>query len=170
VALKQPVAMAFALMAGAAVSQQGQREESFLATRKAVDVYRMQGSETLYRTAGCQVHALLTPSRLSEADGRTMLVFGAPELARCRLTDRLHPAHLEQGRYTVRLTLDGEDWYGIDGTQLRLKTIGCERLANNEAAVLMLRHEATGVVEFITGNACQTDGVYSAAPASDRRR
>ena len=153
--------MVVAFLPITAPAQSAFKEKPFSVTSRGADVYGIQGGEDLLLTTRCKVHALVTPSQLKRVQDGVALVFGEPELARCRLRDILRRVPLAEGRYSVRLTLDSDDWYWIEGAAQRLRTVGCERLAKLEPALLFQANDGTGIVDFASGNSCVADGIFS---------
>lgn len=71
---------------------------------------------------------------------------------------------LKTGRYSIKVTRDDDNWYGIVAKKMALDTDGCLSLVENMQASLQMNEDGTGVL-ILPGadEKCTVDGVYSQA-------
>ncbi len=160
--------------------------ENIAVTRKIADLYAVNGDNLLLLTNDCDVYALAAPAQLLSDSGRMVLRFNnskdaaaktaaakasaskpataaatsAATSTDCDLRDMVVPQQAPRGRFHVQLSYDSPDWYAIAGTNLLLRTVGCERRSGNEPAVWFQPMEGKGVIEYRSGLPCTSDGVF----------
>ncbi|WP_418314693.1 hypothetical protein [Piscinibacter sakaiensis] len=185
-ALVSAINLALAIVLTIAAQPATAQAESVTVTRKTADLYGVMGDDVLLMTAGCDVYALATPAKLQPEGGRMVLRFdggnpGAasdpatrpaqtPGAPACALRDMLKPQAMPWGRYEVRLSYDSPDWYEIEGTSLLLRTVGCQRRSSREPAVWFQPMEGKGVIEYRSGAACNSDGVFGSVRRKAREQ
>ncbi len=154
------VALVLATLAWPAAAVAQDLSGRYVVSRKAPNVYAAQNQSLLFLTDDCNVFVYGEPARLSGFLGGRMIEFERDSSPRCDVMAVMQRSRVKAGRYQVRVLSDVDDWYAVDNSELRIRTLGCQRLADLDPAVLFLGADGAGVVEFMTGNACSVEGVY----------
>lgn len=128
-------------------------------TRKGNNLYGVADRRMVIHTRRCREPARGALATLQTGARTGVLVFGGGG-ARCVVRAVYGPAESQPGKYTVRVTRDGDDWYAVDGNGTFLRTTRCLAIVVAQEAVLSLRGEG-GTLEFPDGQECTLEGVYS---------
>ena len=73
-------------------------------------------------------------------------------------------AQLEAGKYSIKVSRDDDNWYGIVGKNMALNTSGCLSLVDDMQASLQMNADGTGILSIPDADEkCAVEGVYSKA-------
>jgi len=71
---------------------------------------------------------------------------------------------LKAGKYSIKVSREDDNWYGIVAKKMALNTNGCLSLVDNMQANLQINEDGTGVLSLPEADEeCIVDGVYSKA-------
>ena len=71
---------------------------------------------------------------------------------------------LKAGKYSIKVSREDDNWYGIVAKKMALNTNGCLSLVDNIQANLQINEDGTGILSLPEADEeCTVDGVYSQA-------
>ena len=128
--------------------------------RVGINLYQVAQPRLFVRTEDCDERPQSGAAELQKEGGSASLVFSEPAV-RCKVRDILTPAKVDDGEFTVRLTLDQtQNWYQVTDSDLYLNTVGCFSRTFSEIAVLTMDRGGTGRIRFPDGRGCSVLRAY----------
>lgn len=137
--------------------------------RQGSNLYSVNGQQVLIRTQNCYEYGYGTDAVL-HVDGYWgalgavgSLIFTDDNTA-CGVAGVYTPSYESAGEYSVSVSEEGDNWYGIEGTSLYIQTSLCVNYVYDENAVLKLSGFGSGTLYFLDSNSsCNVSGIYSVA-------
>ncbi|WP_140637490.1 hypothetical protein [Methylibium rhizosphaerae] len=129
-------------------------------TRKASNVYRVDGKSITIQTRYCYVYAYSEEALLKSSGYGGELIF-IDSRDKCDVKAIYGKSEPSPGKYAVRVTHESDDWYEVQGTGSYLQTSACLSLALGQEAFLSLQAGGFGRIVFDDGQSCVVEGVYT---------
>lgn len=130
-------------------------------TRKAQNLYSIDGKRLLIQTRYCYVYAYSESAILKTTTDE--LVF-LDSHDKCDIKAVYGTTSQKIGKYAVKVNREEDDWYEVWGQGLYIRTSGCIALAMMQDAILIMRGPTFGQLVFDDSNgSCMVEGVYSRA-------
>lgn len=129
-------------------------------TRKASNVYKIDGKEIIIKTRYCYVYAYSEEAIFkSSGYGGEVIFFDSKD--KCNVKAVFGVSNQQPGKYVVTVSREEDDWFEVFGTSSYIKTSSCLSLALGEEAYLTIANSGFGRLRFKDGNDCMVEGVYT---------
>lgn len=129
-------------------------------TRKASNVYRVDGKDIIIQTRYCYVYAYSEEAFFrTRGYGGEVIFFDSKQ--KCDVKGIFAAAEQTPGKYVVTLSQEDDDWYEVFGTNMYIQTASCLSRALGEEAYLTIHSSGFGTLRFADGNDCMVEGVYT---------
>jgi hypothetical protein len=129
-------------------------------TRKARNLYKVDGKEIILQTRYCYVYAYSEEAILKTSGyGGEVVFFESKD--RCDIRAAYRASKQKAGKYVVRVTHEEDDWYEVSGTDLYIKTSGCLSITLGDDAYLTISDSGLGRLRFDDGNDCMVEAIYT---------
>jgi len=129
-------------------------------TRKDSNIYMIDGEDIIIHTRYCYVYAYSEEAIFDMATYGGELVF-LESKDKCVVEAVFGRSEQISGRYAVRVSRDNNNWYEIFGSNSYIRTSNCIYLALGKEAYLTISSPGFGRLQFIDGNDCRVEGVYT---------
>eukprot|EP00388_Colpodella_angusta_P030341 GDKK01019270.1.p1 GENE.GDKK01019270.1~~GDKK01019270.1.p1 ORF type:complete len:163 (+),score=20.47 GDKK01019270.1:100-588(+) len=129
-------------------------------TRKASNVYKIDGKDIIIQTRYCYVYAYSEEAIFKTSGyGGEVIFFDSKD--KCDVKAVFGVSKQKPGKYVVTVSREEDDWFEIFGTSSYIKTSSCLSLALGEEAYLTIANSGFGRLRFKDGNDCMVEGVYT---------
>ena len=129
-------------------------------TRKASNVYKIDGKDNIIQTRYCYVYAYSEEAIFKTSGyGGEVIFFDSKD--KCDVKAVFGVSKQKPGKYVVTVSREEDDWFEIFGTSSYIKTSSCLSLALGEEAYLTIANSGFGRLRFKDGNDCMVEGVYT---------
>lgn len=129
-------------------------------TRKASNVYKIDGKDIIIQTRYCYVYAYSEEAIFKTSGyGGEVIFFDSKE--KCDVKAVFGVSKQKPGKYVLTVSREEDDWFEIFGTSSYIKTSSCLSLALGEEAYLTIANSGFGRLRFKDGNDCMVEGVYT---------
>ena len=129
-------------------------------TRKASNVYKIDGKDIIIQTRYCYVYAYSEEAIFKTSGyGGEVIFFDSKD--KCDVKAVFGVSKQKPGKYVVTVSREEDDWFEIFGTSSYIKTSSCLALALGEEAYLTIANSGFGRLRFKDGNDCMVEGVYT---------
>lgn len=129
-------------------------------TRKASNVYKIDGKDIIIQTRYCYVYAYSEEAIFKTSGyGGEVIFFDSKE--KCDVKAVFGVSKQKPGKYVLTVSREEDDWFEIFGTSSYIKTSNCLSLALGEEAYLTIANSGFGRLRFKDGNDCMVEGVYT---------
>ena len=129
-------------------------------TRKASNVYKIDGKDIIIQTRYCYVYAY-SEEAIFKTSGYSGEVIFFDSKDKCDVKAVFGVSKQKPGKYVVTVSREEDDWFEIFGTSSYIKTSSCLSLALGEEAYLTIANSGFGRLRFKDGNDCMVEGVYT---------
>jgi len=129
-------------------------------TRKAKNLYKVDGKNVLIQTRYCYVYAYSEESifKWEGYDGKLIFIESKES---CDVKAAYGALNQKAGKYSVTVSRQYDDWYEVFGTSTFIKTSSCLSLALGEEAFLSLNAGGYGQLIFKDGDSCVVEGLFT---------
>lgn len=129
-------------------------------TRKASNVYKIDGKDIIIQTRYCYVYAYSEEAIFKTSGyGGEVIFFDSKD--KCDVKAVFGVSKQKPGKYVLTVSREEDDWFEIFGTSSYIKTSSCLSLALGEEAYLTIANSGFGRLRFKDGNDCMVEGVYT---------
>ena len=129
-------------------------------TRKASNVYKIDGKDIIIQTRYCYVYAYSEEAIFKTSGyGGEVIFFDSKD--KCDVKAVFGVSKQKPGKYVVTVSREEDDWFEIFGTSSYIKTSSCLSLALGEEAYLTIANSGFGRLRFKDGNDCMVEGIYT---------
>ena len=129
-------------------------------TRKASNVYKIDGKDIIIQTRYCYVYAYSEEAIFKTSGyGGEVIFFDSKD--KCDVKAVFGVSKQKPGKYVLTVSREEDDWFEIFGTSSYIKTSSCLSLALGEEAYLTIANSGFGILRFKDGNDCMVEGVYT---------
>ena len=129
-------------------------------TRKASNVYKIDGKDIIIQTRYCYVYAYSEEAIFKTSGyGGEVIFFDSKD--KCDVKAVFGVSKQKPGKYVVTVSREEDDWFEVFGTSSYIKTSSCLSLALGEEAYLTIANSGFGRLRFKDGNDCMVEGVYT---------
>ena len=129
-------------------------------TRKASNVYKIDGKDIIIQTRYCYVYAHSEEAIFKTSGyGGEVIFFDSKD--KCDVKAVFGVSKQKPGKYVLTVSREEDDWFEIFGTSSYIKTSSCLSLALGEEAYLTIANSGFGRLRFKDGNDCMVEGVYT---------
>ena len=129
-------------------------------TRKASNVYKIDGKDIIIQTRYCYVYAYSEEAIFKTSGyGGEVIFFDSKD--KCDVKAVFGVSKQKPGKYVLTVSREEDDWFEIFGTSSYIKTSSCLSLALGEEAYLTIANSGFGRLRFNDGNDCMVEGVYT---------
>ena len=129
-------------------------------TRKASNVYKIDGKDIIIQTRYCYVYAYSEEAIFKTSGyGGEVIFFDSKD--KCDVKAVFGVSKQKPGKYVVTVSREEDDWFEVFGTSSYIKTSSCLSLALGEEAYLTIVNSGFGRLRFKDGNDCMVEGVYT---------
>lgn len=138
-------------------------------SRQGSNLYSVNEQQVLIRTQNCYEYGYGTDAVLHVdgylgAFGTVGSLIFTDDNTTCGVAGVYTPSYESAGEYSVSVSEEGDNWYGIEGTSLYIQTSLCVSYVYDENAVLKLNGFGSGTLYFLEDNSsCNVSGIYSVA-------
>ena len=129
-------------------------------TRKASNVYKIDGKDIIIQTRYCYVYAY-SEEAIFKTSGYSGEVIFFDSKDKCDVKAVFGVSKQKPGKYVVTVSREEDDWFEVFGTSSYIKTSSCLSLALGEEAYLTIANSGFGRLRFKDGNDCMVEGVYT---------
>lgn len=129
-------------------------------TRKASNVYKIDGKDIIIQTRYCYVYAYSEEAIFKTSGyGGEVIFFDSKD--KCDVKAVFGVSKQKPGKYVLTVSREEDDWFEIFGTSSYIKTSACLSLALGEEAYLTIANSGFGRLRFKDGNDCMVEAVYT---------
>ena len=129
-------------------------------TRKASNVYKIDGKDIIIQTRYCYVYAYSEEAIFqTSGSGGEVIFFDSKD--KCDVKAVFGVSKQKPGKYVATVSREEDDWFEVFGTSSYIKTSSCLSLALGEEAYLTIANSGFGRLRFKDGNDCMVEGVYT---------
>lgn len=131
-------------------------------TRKSKNIYKVSGNDILVQTRYCYAYAY-SEQAIFKTDGYGGEIIFLDSDDRCDVKAVFSKDEYKPGKYSVKVSVDDDDWFEVFGSNAYIHTSNCLSLAMVEDSHLVISSSGYGQLIFRNGSKCAVEGVYSKA-------
>ncbi|MDX7753337.1 hypothetical protein SJS40_07150 [Aeromonas caviae] len=129
-------------------------------TRKSKNIYKVSGNDILVQTRYCYAYAY-SEEAIFKTDGYGGELIFLNSNDRCDVKAVFGKDEYKPGKYSIRVSMDDDDWFEVYGENAYIHTSGCLSLALVEDSFLIISSSGYGDLLFSSGTKCTVEGIYS---------